>query len=337
MTGSMTSLVLEAPGRLTWREDSLPVPASGQALVSTVCAGICGSDLHAFAGRHPAFTYPRRPGHELAVRVMAADGLAPGTLCAVNPYMSCGGCAACRRGTTNCCETLEVLGIHRDGGCTSQMALPVTHLYPSQKLPAEQLALVEPLVVGRHAVARAGVEPEEAVAVVGLGPIGLAVAIFARQLGAALALVDARPDRRRAARRVLDTDRVYAPGDRLANQLRGCFGGELPRVVIDATGSARGMHDSYFLAGPAGRMVLVGIIPQDFSFPDPDFHRRELAILASRNGTAQDFRHVVASLEAGLPAAAKLITHRYAFEDIPQAFGSLADKPGLVKAVIDME
>lgn len=337
MTGSMLSLVLEAPGRLAWREDPPPEPASGEALVSPVCVGICGTDLHAFAGRHPAITYPRRLGHELAVRVVAAEGLASGALCAVNPYMSCGNCAACRRGMTNCCETLEVLGIHRDGGCTAQMALPVSQLYPSRILSAEELALVEPLVVGRHAVVRAGIEPEEAVAVVGLGPIGLAVAIFARERGAALALVDARQDRRRAARRLLDTDRVYAPGDRLASRLRSCFGGELPRVVIDATGSARGMRESYFLAGPAGRMVLVGIISEDFSFPDPDFHRRELSILASRNGTAKDFRHVLASLEAGLPAAAKLITHRYAFQDIPQAFGALADKPGLVKAVIGME
>ncbi len=337
MSKYTASLVLEAPGRLIWREDPPPAPVGGEALVATVCVGICGSDLHAFAGTHPAYSYPRRLGHELAVRVIAGQGLQPGALCAVNPYMSCGRCAACRRGMTNCCETLEVLGIHRDGGCIRKLALPVSHLYPSRLLSAEQLALVEPLVVGRHAVVRGGVTRAEGVAVVGLGPIGMAVAIFARELGADLALVDARSDRRRAARHVMETDRVYKPGEGLGDQLRACFGGELPRVVIDATGSERAMRGSYLLVGPAGRMVLVGIIPQDFSFPDPDFHRRELTILASRNGSAEDFRHVVASLEAGLPAAAKLITHRYAFQDIPKHFGSLAGKPGLVKAMVSME
>ncbi len=333
----MQSLVLEAPGRLVWRKDTVPVPLVGEALVSSVCVGICGSDLHAFAGQQPVFTYPRRLGHELAVRIVEADSLAAGTLCAVDPYLCCRRCAACRRGFTNCCEELVVLGIHRDGGCAPFFTVPATQLYPSPVLSAEILALVEPLVVGRHAIVRSRVVKGEPTLVTGLGPIGLAAAFFARDIGATLALVDARADRRRAAGKVLEQARVLAPGRALERQLRTYFGGDLPRVVVDATGNEQGMQESYRLTGPGGRMVCVGIIPGDFAFPDPDFHRRELTVLASRNGRSEDFRHVLARLERGMPEAAKLITHRYALEELPGRFAALATTPGLVKAMIAVE
>ncbi len=332
----MPALVLDAPGHMAMRRDKVPTAREGEAMVATARVGICGSDLHAFYGRHPAYTYPRRFGHELAVRVIHANSLETGQLCAVNPYLCCGKCAACRRQLTNCCENLRVMGIHCDGGAATYMVVPEVNLHTSPLLSAEILALVEPLVVGRHAVRRAGLTRGEPVVVVGAGPIGLVAAIFVRDTGAKLALVEAREDRRRMAEQILGLEDVFPPGPELKQRLRACFTGVLPHAVLEATGNAESMQASYDLAGPGGRLVLVGIVPNHFSFPDPDFHRRELTIMASRNGTPEDFRHVMRRLEAGLPEVEKLITHRIDFDEVPDIMSKLGTTPNLIKAMVQM-
>ena len=336
VTTTMPALVLEAPGRVVMRRDVVPVAGRGEALVATTRVGICGSDLHALNGRHPAYSYPRRIGHELAVRVVDADSLDAGQLCAVDPYLCCGECAACRRQLTNCCERLQVMGIHVDGGAATYMVLPEKNLHASRHLTPDMLALVEPLVVGYHAVRRANLAAGESVVVVGAGPIGLAVVIFARDCGANVIPVEARKDRRGMAQQILGGQEVLRPGPSLVQHLRTRFEGDLPRAVIEATGSVKSMDSSYNLVGPGGRLVFVGIIPSHFSFPDPDFHRRELAILASRNGTPEDFRHVITRLEAGIPAAEKLITHRFAFDEVPNVIGAISQMPNLIKAMVQM-
>ncbi len=198
-------LNLAAPGRLEWQEAPDPVPGPGEELVRVRYAGICGTDLHAYHGRQPFFEYPRRLGHELCVELIDDS---PSQAFAVNPYMHCGSCQPCCAGTTNCCEQLEVLGVHRDGGFAPLLIVPVSHLYAAQGLAAEALAVVEPLVVGHHAVARAGIAAGEAVLVAGLGPIGLGVALMAKCRGADLVACEARADRRQAGRSILDTDAV---------------------------------------------------------------------------------------------------------------------------------
>ena len=332
----MRTLTLMAPGRLEWSLEGEPDPLPGEALVRVTHVGVCGSDLHAFNGRQPFFAYPRRLGHELAVEVISAPELAPGTRCAVDPYLNCHECASCRRGDTNCCENLRVLGIHCDGGHAPLLALPEGKLRASATLSAETLALVEPLVIGRHAVRRGAIAAGESAAIVGLGPIGVAVALYAAAGGADLALVDTREDRREAARRLLGADRVFAAGQGLEAQLRNCFGGDLPRIVFDATGSAAAMHASFDLVGHGGRCVFVGHYIGAYSFHEPDFHRRELTLLASRNGRKEDFDSVLQSLENGSVDVAGYITHRFAFSEAPGRFPELQGTQGLVKAMITL-
>ncbi|MFZ9683411.1 MAG: alcohol dehydrogenase catalytic domain-containing protein, partial [Cephaloticoccus sp.] len=123
----MLTLVLETPGKLIAATTATPVaaPAPGEATVRVHRVGVCGTDLHAYAGRQPFFTYPRILGHELGIEVLAiGDGVtsvAVGDRCAVEPYLNCGHCIACREGKPNCCRTLQVLGVHTDGGHRSRM------------------------------------------------------------------------------------------------------------------------------------------------------------------------------------------------------------------------
>mgnify|MGYP001149496030 CR=1 FL=1 len=127
----------------------------GHALVRVKHVGICGTDWHAYRGRQPFFTYPRILGHELGVVVEAVNdpesSLKSGDRCAVEPYLNCGRCVACRRGKTNCCVSLQTLGVHTDGGMREQIVIPVAKLHRSAALSIEQLALVEMLGIGAHA------------------------------------------------------------------------------------------------------------------------------------------------------------------------------------------
>jgi threonine dehydrogenase-like Zn-dependent dehydrogenase len=164
-----------------------PVPSNGEALVRVRRCGVCGTDIHALAGKQPFFSYPRRLGHELCVEVVSAPAdsvLRAGDLCAVEAYYFCGTCPACRTGKTNCCKLLKVLGVHIDGGHAPLMAVPADKLHRATKLSPEQIALVEPLVIGAHGVERAAPKAGEPTVIIGMGPIGLAAAMFLPRLRA---------------------------------------------------------------------------------------------------------------------------------------------------------
>src|SRR4051812_28977710 len=189
----MLQIVLEKPGHFIAIDAPEPA-ASTDALVRVHRIGVCGTDLHAFAGKQPFFTYPRVLGHELGVEVIepggAANGLKAGDRCSVEPYLNCGTCIACRRGKPNCCTSLQVLGVHIDGGMRPLLRVPARKLHPSAKLDYDQLALVETLGIGAHAVERAAPTKDDFILVIGAGPIGLSVIQFAKVSGATLAVMD---------------------------------------------------------------------------------------------------------------------------------------------------
>ena len=326
----MRALILQQPGRLAWED--VPEPDGDGVLVAVRRVGICGTDIHAYAGRQPGSVYPIRLGHELAVEMLEDQ---PGTLCAVNPYRHCGQCIACRHSRTNCCESLSVMGVHCDGGLTRRLRIPASHLYASPTLCPDLLAMAEPLVVGYHAVRRAGLGKGDTVLVVGLGPIGLGVALCAEAAGAQVVCADVRTDRTKAARRI--TPYVLDAGQEMVSPLRELLDGDLPRTVIDATGSRRAMHQSYQLVAPGGQMVFVGLFVGDFAFEDLDFHRRELTLRASRNGTAGDFAAVMKLLESERLDPSWMITHQIAFDELADRFAALDQAPDCIKAMVNMD
>ena len=339
----MKTITLEEPGRLRLGETEAPAyPGSGEALVQVRRIGVCGTDLHAFRGRQPFFSYPRVLGHELGVEVVAVGegvtGVAVGDRCAVEPYLHCGRCAACRRGRTNCCESLEVLGVHVDGGMRERLVVPASKLHPSGTLPLEALALVEMLTIGAHAVRRAAVQEGETALVIGAGPIGLSVAAFAKAAGARVAVMERRPDRLAFCRERLGTSWSVEAEGATADVLRDRLGGDLPTAVFDATGNARSMHQAFDYVGHGGRLVFVGLVQGDVAFHDPDFHRRELTLMSSRNATGEDFADVIRTLEDGALDLAPWITHRAPFEQTPETFPAwLEPERGVVKAMVVLE
>lgn len=336
----MIHVVLQEPGSFRLGEEPEPARRPGEVLVRVRRIGICGTDLHAFAGRQPFFDYPRILGHELGVEVIEAGEetpLKPGDRCSVEPYLTCGLCVACRRGKTNCCTTLQCLGVHTDGGMRPLLSLPAAKLHRSERLDFEQLALIETLGIGAHAVERAELRKDDFVLVIGAGPIGLSVVQFAQLSGATLAVMDVSERRLQFCREQLGVRHTLAPGGDLAARLTA-LGGDLPTVLFDATGNAASMAATFDLTAHGGRIVFVGLIQGNVSFSDPNFHRRELTLCASRNAPAETFRRIIRLVEEGTIDTRPWITHRFALRETPDVFPrDIAGNPAVLKAMVAVE
>lgn len=336
----MKHVALAEPGRFAFGESPEPTPGEGEALVRIHRIGICGTDLHAFAGRQPFFDYPRILGHELGAEVIAlgpnATGVSVGDRCSIEPYLNCGHCPACRRGRSNCCASLQVLGVHIDGAMRPRICVPAAKLHSSARLSYDQLALVETLGIGAHAVERAALTPDDQVLIVGAGPIGLGVIQFALNSSATVAVMDVSAGRLEFVRRELGVVHTLQPADNLPAALCAIFNGDLPNVIFDATGNAGSMAATFNLTAHGGRIVFVGLFRGDLSFNDPNFHQRELTLLASRNATPDTFRAIIAAIEAGRIDTTPWITHRLTLDEVPTRFAEIARDPTLLKGMIEV-
>ena len=341
----MQALVLEKPGSFGYQDVAEPAaPGPGEAVVRVEAVGICGTDYGGFRGTMPYFSYPRIPGHELSVRVVAVgDGVANvavGDRCCVEPYLNCQACHSCRRGLTNCCEHNQTLGVHCDGGLQPLATLPARKLHPSPRLAPAENALVETLAIGCHAIDRGQPTAEETVVVIGAGPIGLAAVEFARLAGSRVILMDRAEPRLAFAREKLGiTETLLASGTPDDEQaLHAMTAGRMAEVVVDATGSHQSMSSALALCSYGGRLVYVGITQQSLAFSHAAvMHRRELSILASRNALPGDFTRIIGLIEAKQLDTRPWITHRVPFAEIAAVFPTLLEpSAGVLKAVVEM-
>jgi alcohol dehydrogenase len=338
----MKAIQLESPR--TFRRIEISEPNSvgpDEALVHTHCVGVCGTDTSAYLGKFPLFSYPRIPGHELGVEVLAiganVQNVRPGDRCSVEPYMNNIESFASRRGSGNCCQELQVLGVHIDGGLRERFVVRADKLHVSKRLSFEDLALVETLAIGCHAVNRAAPPSGEHLLIIGTGPIGLSVLEFARLAGSSITVMDLNAERLSFCRKIYDlTNTVLFQDDvNSLEQMREITGGELYPTVIDATGSAASMNQSLQYVAHAGTLVYVGITPQDITFPDKLFHSREMTLKASRNALPDDFRRIIRLIEGGQIDTTRWITHRTKFDDVIDEFESYTNvETGVIKAMI---
>jgi 2-desacetyl-2-hydroxyethyl bacteriochlorophyllide A dehydrogenase len=337
----MTALVCTEPGAFEYKEMAPPALTPGHAIVQIKRIGICGTDLHAFEGTQPYFSYPRILGHELAGDLIEADGaegFVPGEAITIIPYFNCGTCIACRNGKPNCCTQINVFGVHSDGGMAVYVSVPSYSLLKSNGLSYDELALVEPLAIGAHGVRRANIAAGEFVLVIGAGPIGLGTMEFARIAGATVIALDINDQRLQFCQEKLGIEHtINAASDNVIQRLKAITNNDMPTVVIDATGNRQAINNALQYLAHGGRFVLIGLQKDEISFSHPEFHKRESTLMSSRNATRKDFETVMEAMKSGLVNPANYITHRAKFSEVKEVFQSwLIPATGVIKAMVEM-
>ena len=329
-----------SPGEFEYQEAEMPKVSKGRAIVKIKRVGICGTDLHAFEGSQPYFSYPRILGHELAGEVVDIEEnneISKGDQVTVIPYFSCGTCVACRNGKPNCCQKISVFGVHEDGGMREFVSVPVTSLVKKEGLNLDQLALAEPFAIGAHGVRRAGVKSGQTVSVIGAGPIGLGVMEFARIAGAKVIAMDINEQRLQFCKEAWNIPHVVIAGSSAHEQIGEITNNDFCDVVIDATGSLAAINAGFQFIAHGGSYVLVGLQKGEIAFSHPEFHKREATLMSSRNATRADFDQVLEAMTSGQLSIEKYITHKVKFDQVKDDFQSwLKPETGVIKAVVEL-
>jgi len=337
----MKTLVCEQPGTLTYAQREVPVLEQGRAIIKIHRIGICGTDLHAYEGTQPYFNYPRILGHELSGELVECDraiGFHPGQTVTFLPYFNCSTCIACRQGKTNCCASLQVCGVHIDGGMAEYLSVPSGTLIDGTGLNYDELALVEPLAIGAHGIRRAEVKKDEFVLVIGAGPIGLGTMEFARIAGGRVIALDINEHRLHFCKDKLNIPyTINALTGQVTDQLMEITQGDMPTVVIDATGSLKAIDTAFQYIAHGGRYILIGLQKGDITVSHPQFHKREATLMSSRNATREDFNHVISQLKSKNIIPQNYITHRIGFDDLKNSFQRLLDPNNrVIKAMVEI-
>ncbi|HIW31401.1 MAG TPA: zinc-binding alcohol dehydrogenase family protein [Candidatus Paenibacillus intestinavium] len=338
----MKAIVCEEVGRLVIHERlSEPKPKENYAVVQIRRIGICGTDYHAYRGKQPFFTYPRILGHELAGEIIQISdndlGLHEGDQVSIIPYFHCDLCQACMQGKFNCCNEMEVFGVHVDGGMMERVAVPIKYLIKTNDLSLDQAVLLEPLAIGAHAIARSGLQAGQTALVIGAGPIGLGIMALIHSMGAQAIAMDVNEERLKFAESwgnaAYTVNALQDPIQKVAELTDNQFAS----VVVDATGNAESMMNAFNYTSHGGSLIYVGLFKGDITFHDPDFHRKELTLLGSRNATRQDFETVINAMSRGHIVAEQYITHRCKFELLTETFEEwLLPQSKVIKAVVEI-
>lgn len=336
----MKYIVCEKPGEFILKEKDEPIKAKGEAILKIKKVGICGTDLHAYAGNQAFFEYPRILGHELASEVLEIEenenGIKPGDNVVVMPYVNCNNCIACRNGKTNCCTNMQVLGVHTDGGMQEKISVPISLLIRTPNLNDDAMAIVEPLAIGAHAIRRAQLKPRETIVVVGCGPIGIGIMKLAQIAGATVIAIDVNQGRLDYAKDKIGVDHVVLAGEGAVEKVMGITNNDLATAVFDASGHKGALEFGHNFMSHGGRYVLVGLSKGEIVFEHPAIHAKETTLMCSRNATLEDFEHVIRVLGDGKFPTDSFITHNVNFDQMIANFNSWLDTDnGVIKATVN--
>ncbi len=320
----MKALMIEGQENCAFREIPAPQPGPGEVLLGVRHVGLCGSDLATFTGLNPLVALPRIPGHEIGAEILAVGPevppeFAPGRRAVAIPYTACGTCTSCRQGRVNACRSNRTMGVQQDGGLAERIVLPHGKLILNDTLAPRHLALVEPLSVGFHAVARGRVTAADRVVVLGCGMIGMGAVAGAVARGAEVIAVDVGAAKVGLARRYGAAHGLDASAEDVAARVAEITGGDGADVVIEAVGLPQTFTQAVDLAAFCGRVVYIGYSKQPVSYETKFFNLKELDILGSRNALIGDFRAVIAYLEGLGRAPDDLISRVFPFAEAEAA------------------
>ncbi len=317
----------------------VPQPAAGEVLLRIKYVGFCGSDLNTYRGRNALALKPVIPGHEISavIEAIGADvpaGLQVGQQVTVDPYTACGRCPSCRRRRFNACQHNETLGVQRHGAMREFIAVPWQKVIPAEGLKPQEVALIEPMSVGFHAVDRGQVTDADTVLVIGCGMIGVGAIVRASLRGATVIAMDLDDEKLALARQLGAAATINSGTDDIHAHLQELTDGAGPDVVIEAVGAAVTYACAVNEVAFTGRIVCIGYAPTDVTLPTRFFVQKELDIRGSRNALPDDFRAVIRYLRRGQCPTDRLISSIVTPSDAAQALADWDSAPGKVFRIL---
>lgn len=336
----MKYIVCQEPHNFILKEKGAPTRKEGEALLKVHRVGICGTDLHAYGGNQAFFKYPRILGHELAAEILEIEEndkqLKKGDYVIIMPYVSCGSCIACRQGKTNCCSNIKVLGVHIDGGMQEIISVRTDLLLPAKNLSLNEMAIVEPLAIGAHAIRRAGVKKGETIVVIGSGPIGIGLMKLAQIIGAKVIALDVNNGRLQYVRNEIRVAYAFNVMDDPRERIAEITQGDMATAVFDATGSRIALESGITYMSHGGRFVLVGLSKGELTYDHPQIHAKETTLMCSRNAALEDFIFVIEHIKE-FPTDS-FVTHEVHFTHMIASFDSwLKPETGVLKAMVSFD
>ena len=335
----MKAVQIVEPGNVRVENIQKPDCGNGEVLLRIKYVGFCGSDLNTYLGRNPMVQLPVIPGHEIgAVIEETGNGvpetLRPGMVVTVNPYTNCGKCASCRNRRVNACEHNETLGVQRNGAMTEYVVLPWQKVIPADGISVRDCALIEPMSVGFHAVARGQVTDGDTVMVIGCGMIGLGAVVRASLRGATVIAVDLDNEKLQLAREIGADYTINSRTEDVHARLNELTEGLGPDVVIEAVGSPATYVMAVDEVGFTGRVVCIGYAKTEVAFQTKYFVQKELDIRGSRNALPEDFRAVIKYLRHGACPKERLISSVVMPEKAGDDLKNWSEQPGKVFRIL---
>ena len=334
----MKALYITEPGQASIGEAPDVQAGPGEVLLKIEVMGFCGSDLSTFQGRNPLVSFPRIPGHEIGAQVKAVgvgvpESIQVGQKVTVSPYTSCGKCHACLNGRNNACEFNETMGVQRNGAFCPEVVVPWEKLILNDKLTYHELAIVEPLTVGFHAVARGKVKKAQFVVVFGIGAIGIGAICGAVQQGAKVIAVDIDDSKLALATKLGAYSTINSMRDDLAEEVKVITNGLGASVVIEAVGLPQTFTAAVDLVGFAGTVVYIGYAKSPVEYETSLFVKKEIDIRGSRNALPEDFENVINFLERGDFPISEVVNKIVSFEDSALALHEWSEAPGAITKI----
>lgn len=335
----MKAIVIDKPYEVEIRDVPMPTVGEGEALLRVLYVGICGADVASYTGNQPFTTYPRIPGHEFSAEIIEIPendkGLKKGDVVTCNPYFNCGKCYSCERGHVNCCTDNRTMGVQRDGAFCEYISMPVERIYPGMGLTAQELALIEPFSISRHAISRAVIHQTDSVIIVGAGPIGLFALLAAKQFAGKIAVADVLNNRLDLAMSYGADGVVNTATDDIAKFTEEFTDGRGFDVCIEACGRPETFLMCIDEAAYAANIILIGNGKRETTFLHSIILKKELNIFGSRNAMKQDFLDNIELAASGKVDVMKMVSGVYEMDKAAEAFDALAHNKGdLAKLLI---
>jgi 2-desacetyl-2-hydroxyethyl bacteriochlorophyllide A dehydrogenase len=333
----MHAATFDAPGEVRIGEIPDPTPGPDELVVRVGACGICGTDLHIFAGDNPLAHYPVVPGHEFAGEVVALGsragqtGITVGRKVAVDPNLNCGYCEQCRAGRQNLCLNYRAIGVSIDGAIAEYVAVPEKKAYLlPDAMSYPDAALIEPIACAVHGMHSINPKSGDTFLVAGAGPMGLMLLQLALRGGASRVSVIDLNARRLALAEQLGAHRTYGTiRSALADEALGF------NCVIDTTGVATVIEQAFGAVKRGGKLMVFGVSPHEARVSLSPFriYNEEITIVGSM-AVQNSFQAALDLIQSGVINARDLLSTPCSLEEFPQALERVRRGEGLKTQII---